>query len=156
MEITLNKTSMCFASAVAALMLSGSAYAMTPGQHPGYLHALTELKSARWLIQHRADNPQPSVAADGAVVDINAAIGDVTHAASIDDKNLDLHPPADVPPTSKVRLQKALELLGEALNDVNRPEDNPAAGPYQRGAIRHINAAIDQTKDAIDGVDYGR
>ncbi len=155
-EITLNKISMCVAAAVAAFTLCGTAYAMTPGQHPGYLHALTELKSARWMIHHRASNPPASVAADGAVMDINAAIGDIKHAASIDDKNLDIHPPADAPPTQTGRLQKALELLREALNDVNRPEDNPAATLYQRGAIRHINAAIDQTKDSVAGVNYGR
>ena len=152
----MNKTRMYVATAVAAFTLCGTAYAMTPGQHPGYLHALTELKTARWMINHRATDAPASVAADGAVMDINAAIGDIKHAASIDDKNLDIHPPADAPPTQKGRLQKALELLGEALNDVNRPEDNPAAGPYQRGAVRHINAAISQTNDAIAGVNYGR
>ncbi len=152
----MNKSCMCLAAVVTVFTLCGTAYAMTPGRHPGYLHALTELKTARWMINHRATNAPASVAADGAVMDINAAIGDIKHAASIDDKNLDIHPPADAPPTQKDRLQKALELLGEALSNVNRPEDNSAAGPYRRGAIRHINAAIDQTKDAIDGVNYGR
>lgn len=156
LEVRLNKNFMCLAAAVAVFTLYGTAYAMTPGQHPGYLHALTELKTARWMINHRATNPPASVAADGAVGDINAAIGDVKHAATIDDKNLDIQPPADAPPTQTGRLQKALEMLGEALSDVSRPEDNPAAGPYQRGAIRHINAAIDQTNDAIAGVNYGR
>ena len=155
-EVVLNKFCMCLATAVAAFTLYGTASAMTPGQHPGYLHALTELKTARWMINHRATNALASVAADGAVMDINAAIGDIKHAATIDDKNLDIHPPADAPPTQKDRLQKALKLLGEALSDVKRPEDNPAAGPYQRGTIRHINAAISQTKDAIDGINYGR
>ena len=155
-EVVLNKFCMCLATAVAAFTLYGTASAMTPGQHPGYLHALTELKTARWMINHRATNAPASVAADGAVMDINAAIGDIKHAATIDDKNLDIHPPADAPPTQKDRLQKALKLLGEALGDVKRPEDNPAAGPYRRGAIRHINAAISQTKDAIDGINYGR
>ena len=152
----MNKFRMYVATAVAALTLCGTAYAMTPGQHPGYLHALSELKDARWLIQHRPGDTAVTVAEAGAPVDINAAIGDIKHAASIDDKNLDIHPPVDAPPTQQGRLHKALELLGEALNEVNRPEDNPAALPYQRGAIRHIQAAMDQTKDAIDGVNYGR
>jgi hypothetical protein len=66
-EVTLNKFCMCLVTAVAAFTLYGTAYAMTPGQHPGYLHALTELKTARWMINHRATNAPASVAADGAV-----------------------------------------------------------------------------------------
>ena len=152
----MNKTRMYVAAAVAAFTLCGTAYAMTAGHHPGYLHALTELKNARWLIQHRPGDTAVTVAEAGAPGDINAAIGDIKHAARIDDKNLDIQPPVAAPPTQQGRLHKALELLGEALNEVNRPEDNPAALPYQRGAIRHIQAAIVQTKDAIDGVNYGR
>ncbi|MEH2129414.1 MAG: hypothetical protein V7K86_01855, partial [Nostoc sp.] len=35
------------------LMTSGSAYADLPGKHPYYLHALTDLRTARWLLEHR-------------------------------------------------------------------------------------------------------
>jgi len=137
------------AAGLALAMLAGSSSAMTPGPHPGYLHALTELRDARWMIEHRGGNERLLALESGAVSDINAAIGDCRHAAMMDDKNLDSHPPADFPATEGGRLHKALDLLGQALDDVNRLESNPDARGYQRGAARHIQSAIDQVREAL-------
>ena len=40
--------------AAAMLLVSSWASADLPGKHPYYLHALSDLRSARWMLQHRA------------------------------------------------------------------------------------------------------
>ena len=55
------------AAGLALAMLAGSSSAMTPGPHPGYLHALTELRDARWMIEHRGGNERLLALESGAV-----------------------------------------------------------------------------------------
>lgn len=41
-------------AALLVIVLPLSACADLPGMHPGYLHALTDLRAARWNLEHRA------------------------------------------------------------------------------------------------------
>ena len=36
-----------------AVAMTTIAYADLPGRHPAYLHALTDLRTARWMVEHR-------------------------------------------------------------------------------------------------------
>jgi hypothetical protein len=48
--------------ALLAVIFSFSAQADTAGDHPGYLHALTDLRGARWNLQHRpGDTRMPTL-----------------------------------------------------------------------------------------------
>ena len=46
------------------LLVSGWASADLPGKHPYYLHALSDLRSARWMLQHRAGDAAVSANED--------------------------------------------------------------------------------------------
>jgi len=124
------------------LLVSSWASADLPGKHPYYLHALSDLRSARWMLQHRAGD-----AAVSANEDI--AIGAIKHAAIDDGKNIDDHPNVDLPPDNPGRLHKALELLNKVHSDVAREEDDPMTRELRDRAVVHIDAAIDATRGAL-------
>ena len=44
-------------AALFAIILPFAAHADTPGDHPGYLHALSDLRAARWNLEHRPGDP---------------------------------------------------------------------------------------------------
>ena len=50
-------------------------------QHPAYLHALTDLRDARWNLEHRAGDAAVSTQEDVAIVETDRAINDARTAA---------------------------------------------------------------------------
>ena len=120
-------------------------------QHPGYLHAMSDLRTAYWLIQHRApSDPGQSAAERRAMGAIRVAYSDLQQAAIRDDKNIDDQPP---PQTSwndhGGRLHEAEQLLRRAHDDLAQEEDNPAARGLRAHAQRHIDDAGRLTAAAI-------
>jgi hypothetical protein len=140
----------------ALLLFSAWAAADLPGKHPYYLHALSDLRSARWMLQHRAGDATVSASEDVAVTEINKAIGAIKHAAIDDGKNIEDHPSVDLPPDDRGRLHKALDLLNKVHSDVAREEDDPLTRELRDRAVGHIDAARDATKSAISAVEQGR
>ncbi len=113
-----------------------------PGNHPAYLHALTDLRVARGYLQ------RPAGAAvkwdeNRAIREIDAAISEIRRAAIDDGKSLDEHPAVDQP-TWGGRLQRSLELLNKARADISEEEDSPSSQVHAlRGlALEHIDNAI--------------
>jgi hypothetical protein len=53
-----------------ALTLPFAANADLPGKHPAYLHALTDLRAARWMVEHRPGDAAVSAQEDLAVAEI--------------------------------------------------------------------------------------
>lgn len=146
------------------LLLSGlllvaipfAANADLPGKHPFYLHALSDLRAARWLIEHRPGDPAVSGQEDVAVAEIDKAIGEIKHAAIDDGKDIHDHPPVQGPNDRPGRLHKALELLHKVHNDVAREEDDPMTRGLRDRAVGHIDEAIHATEHAIGDVRHGR
>ncbi len=130
-------------------MTSGSAYADLPGKHPYYLHALSDLRDARWMLEHRPGDPAVSGQEDVAIQQINYTINDITKASIDDGKNIHDHPKVDVPNDHLGRLHKAVEILRKVHSDVKREEDDPSARGLQRRAVLHIDAALSATNRAI-------
>ena len=96
----------------------GVALADKPGDHPHYLHALSDLRHARGYLDKLAMNEHRDELESNAIAKIDAAIRTIK-AASIDDgKNLNDHPPIDAHITRSDRYKKALELLDAAHHDV--------------------------------------
>jgi hypothetical protein len=126
--------------AAAALLLAApfAARADMPGRHPFYIHALTDLRTARYLLVQ----VQGSGDVDAAIRQIEDAIADIKRAAIEDGKNLDDHPPVDVPPDRIGRLHRSLELLAGVRRDVTQPEDDPAALDLQGRSLHHVDEAI--------------
>jgi hypothetical protein len=135
-----------------ALAVPFVANADLPGKHPHYLHALSDLRAARWMLEHRPGNAAVSAREDAAITEIDAAIGEIKRAAIDDGKDLHDHPKAEGPNDRPGRLHKALELLHDVHSDVAREEDDPATKGLRNRAIGHIDAAIHQTEAAIHDV----
>ena len=130
-----------------AMMSSVSAIA---AEHPAYLHALDNLRAARWLINHHpaADWKQSDDEA-GAVRAIDAAINEVKHAAIDDHKDLNDHVGVQEVPERLGRLRRAADLLKKTRDDVNQHEENAFAQGLKERALRQIDEALRLTQRAI-------
>ena len=124
-------------------------FAADRGEHPYYLHALSDLRAARWMIQHRPGNWAQTVDEVEAVRRIDAAIAEIKKASIEDGKNLEDHPPVDEHPDHAGRLRAALDFLRKARGDIGHDEDNRFAQGLQARAYGHIDGAIDAVKKAI-------
>ncbi|MBV8621788.1 MAG: hypothetical protein JOY84_23205 [Curvibacter sp.] len=124
--------------------------------HPAYLHALSDLRAARWLIAHRPGDVRVSVDEDAALSGINQAIGEIKRAAIDDGKNIDDHPPIDEHLDHRGRLHRARELLQKSRNDIAREEDNGAVRGLRDRSLHHIDEALRATdlaiRDAANGI----
>ena len=133
-----------------------AANADLPGKHPHYLHALSDLRAARWLIEHRPGDAAVSAREDVAIVQIDRAIGEIKHAAIDDGKDIHDHPAIDTATGRPGRLHKALELLRGVHDDVAREEDDPQTRGLRDRALHHIDGAIHATEHAIGDAENGR
>ena len=124
--------------------------------HPAYLHALTDLRDARWNLEHRPGDAAVSTQEDVAIVETDRAINDAKTAAMEDGKNLWQHPPEDAKIDRRGRLHHANELLRKARKDVAEGESNPQAVELRNRVIGHIDLAIQATDRAIHDVEQGR
>ncbi len=117
-----------------------------PAHHPAYLHALTDLRAARWLIEHRPGDWAQTTDEVQAVQEVDAAINEIKRAAIDDGRNLADHPPLDERPDHRGRIHEALEYLRKGRADVAQEEDNGYANGLRNRAIGHIDAAIRSTR----------
>jgi len=146
------------------LLLSGllliaapfAANADLPGKHPFYLHARTDLRAARWMLEHRPGDAAVSGQEDVAIVEIDKAIGEIKKAAIDDGKDIHDHPGVDLPNDRPGRLHKAAELLRKVHGDVAREEDDPVTRGLRNRAVMHIDEALHATERAIGDVRHGR
>src|SRR5579871_5358676 len=90
-------------------LVSLAANADMPGKHPAYLHALADLRAARWMLEHRPGDAAVSGQEDVAITEIDAAIGEIKHAAIDDGKDIHDHVGVDGPADRPGRLHKAME-----------------------------------------------
>ena len=124
--------------------------------HPAYLHALTDLRDARWNLEHRPGDAAVSTQEDVAIVETDRAIGEAKTAAMEDGKNIWQHPPEDARIARPGRLHRAAELLRKARQDVGQAESNGQAVELRNRVLGHIDLAILATDRAIHDVEQGR
>lgn len=117
------------------------AKADTPGRHPRYLQARTDLRAAQW-ISRGATDPNVTRRLHQADLEINAAIREIDRAAVIDHKDIDDHPRVDERLDRNGRFRRMMELLQKARADIGREEDNRRASPWRNLAYRHIDRAM--------------
>ena len=123
------------------LMPLASYAQMLPGKHPGYLHALTDLRAARWFLYHQPGDSAVAGDEDVAITEIDAAIGEIKRASIDDGKDLNDHPHVHVKEHGS-RLLKSIETLRKAHADIDHEEDNPEGRELRHRALAHIDAAI--------------
>jgi hypothetical protein len=133
-----------------SVLIPLAANAQMPGKHPYYLHALTDLRTARWLIEHRPGDAKVSRDEQAAIARIDEAIGEIKHAAIDDGKDLHDHPPVDEHLDHKGRLHRADELLRKVHSDIAREEDDPMTRGLRDRAVRHVDEALHATHQAIE------
>ena len=138
------------------LVLPLAANADLPGKHPYYLHALSDLRTARWLLEHRPGDAAVSGQEDVAITEIDKTIGEIKKAAIDDGKDIHDHPAVDVPPNHPGRLHKSLELLRKVHSDIDREEDDPMTRGLKDRAVHHLDEAIHANEHAIKDVETGR
>jgi hypothetical protein len=137
------------------VLASFAAQADLPGKHPYYLHALSDLRAARWMLEHRPGDAAVSAQEDIAISEIDGAIGEIKRAAIDDGKDIHDHVGVDAPNERPGRLHKALELLRKVHADVAREEDDPMTKGLRNRAVGHIDAAIHATEASIADVRHG-
>jgi len=120
---------------------------MLPGKHPGYLHALTDLRTARWLLYHQPGDQKVYADEDAAIQEVDAAINEIKRASIDDGKNLNDHPPVDVNEHGS-RLLRAIESLKKAHHDIDGEEDNPDVRELRHRASEHIEHATKAAEHA--------
>jgi hypothetical protein len=122
---------------------------VTNGEHPYYLHALSDLRAARWMIEHRPGDWAQTNDEVEAVHQIDAAIGEIKRAAIDDGKNVNERVAVDEPNEHNGRLHESIDYLKKARQDISRDEDNQFAQGLQARAYNHIDAAIIAIRRAI-------
>jgi len=141
--------------AALALMAAVSLPALADeyGRHPAYLHALSDLRTAAWQVDHRRPE-DGQVSQDEMVVrdEIRAAIGDLQRAAWLDGKPIEWREPADAWLPREGRLHAAIDLLRQARSDVAREEDDPRSRPFQQRGLAHVDVALNAAQHAIGDV----
>jgi hypothetical protein len=131
------------------------AHADLPGKHPFYLHALTDLRAARWCLEHRPGDAAVSGQEDVAIGEIDAAIREIKRAAIDDGKDIGDHTGVDLARDVPGRLHQALDLLRKVRSDVAREEDDPVVRGLRNRAVGHIDGAIHAAEGAIHAVQRG-
>jgi len=136
-------------ASVVALVLAMGAYGNpSPGQHPHYLHALSDLRLARAHLQ-RPDGGTLHEEEREAIHELDKAIDEIKKASIDDGKDINDHPPVDNHLPWGGRLHRALELIDSAHRDVTQEEDDPYARGLQARAIEHIDKAHHHVEVAI-------
>jgi hypothetical protein len=137
---------------LASLFMSVSAFADTPGKHPAYLHALSDLRNARGFLDKLGPDDVVDNDSMRAIQEIDAAIGEIKRASIDDGKDLRDHPPVDARLERTDRFHKALELLDKAHNDVKQGESDKVAVGLQDRALGHIDAAHRSVQAALNNI----
>jgi hypothetical protein len=112
-----------------------------PGRHPAYLHALSDLRDARAHLGVFTPDGHIDREEQHAIEEIDAAIGEIKHAAIDDGKDVRDHVPVDAGMDRRGRFHRALELLDKAHHDIDKEEDDPSTRGLQHRAIHHIDEA---------------
>ncbi len=129
---------------VAACALTALAIFVTAtpaqAQEPHYLHALSDLRTARDYIQF--DRGQFGGERRHAVEEINKAIEEIKHAAWDDGKNTQFAPPAQGVTTGWAPMHQASKWMVQARTHVAEGVDTPQNQGLRDRAIFHVDKAL--------------
>jgi hypothetical protein len=152
----MTKLKLMIIAVLAALMMPAAAQAQWWQHHPGYLYAMSDLRTAYWLMAHREMNdPMTNHEESRAMNDVRYAYEELRNAAIVDDKNIDDPPPSDMTfDDHRGRLHKALDLLRDARDRVSGEESDPMALGLRYRALKRIDDATRSTEAAISAWNF--
>lgn len=139
----------------AAVFATVRGFADTPGRHPRYMHARSDLRAAQWYLNVR-EEPNVTRNLRAAHEEVEKAIHEIDHAAVIDRKDLEDHPHVDTNLDRHGRFRKIVALLRSARGDIEHEEDNRAASRWRDAAYRHIDAALEFVHRAAKDLQWDR
>jgi hypothetical protein len=125
-----------------ALLTLLSLVSATPAKAQAYLHAISDLRTARAYLQMNA-SPQSANARTGAINEINHALEDMEKAVRDDGKNPWHTPPPQSDGNLSAPLHSAARLLKKARTDLEGGGPEPSSGLRDR-SYRHIDNALQQ------------
>jgi len=127
--------------AVTTISLTIPMLADTPGPHPFYLHARSDLRVAERIMA--TIHEEPNVMRDLAAASdrVRQAIKLLDEAAVIDRKDFDDNPRIDAYPDRAGRFRAAYRMLEAAKRDLNQAEANLSAVGWRNAAIAKVNEA---------------
>ena len=111
-------------------------------QTPMYLHAISDLRSARTYLQSDHFRGE-SKARDLAIEEINHALDEIKRAAVDDGKNPSETPPPQSGGDPTMPVHAAVRLLREARDDIERGHDRPENQGLRERSLEHIDRALD-------------
>lgn len=120
---------------------SALTWADTPGKHPYYLHALSDLRYARALLDKLSPSDHVDDMEQHAIDEIDKAIDEIKKASIDDGKDLRDHPHLDMKLGHRDRYKKALELIDKVNKDISREEDDAAVRGLRDRALKHVGEA---------------
>ncbi len=127
------KLSLALFGLLMAIPAALSAKPAPPADHPAYLHALTDLRTARAHLQ-RPDGGELRDQEKKAIHEIDEAINEIKKASIDDGKDLNDHPPVDTHMAWDGRLHRALQLLDKAHQDISQRRRQPLSRKACRNA----------------------
>ena len=120
-------------------------------QRPHYLHALSNLREARELLQTDS-RPGFTGARDRAIEEIERAIHEVSEAVRDEGKNPH-HTPPPAGGNSDRPMRSALVLLNDARRDIAAGTDETGHRGLQMRALQHIDEARQALEHAMHGME---
>jgi hypothetical protein len=133
--------------AVVVMSLAPAMYGQAT--HPAYLHALSDLRAARWLLQRTPGNWARVNDELNAIRKIDDAIAEIRKSAIDDGKDINFNPKVDEKPDRPGRLHDVEAYLRKARADINQEEDNGAIQGLRGRAAMHIEAALVLVGNAV-------
>ena len=133
--------------AVGFLVCASAILADTPGRHPAYLHARSDLWRATQIMQ-TPDERNVRRDLGRALRETREAIGEIDRAAYIDRKFLEDRPPVDTNLRGKPKFRAIAQLLWSAKKDIAQEEDNPGARGRRNRAIQDIDHGLELVRKA--------
>jgi hypothetical protein len=119
------------------------------GGHPAYLHALSDLRAARWLLEHTPGDWRQGEDERFAAREINEAIREIKEAAIDDGKKVDERPMVDARNERGGHLRQAMDFLRKSRQDLEHEEDNNFARGLRNRSIKHIDDAMRGVEKAM-------
>ncbi len=141
--------------ALATALTPAVVNADTPGRHPAYLRARSDLRRAQFLLRVR-EEPNVTRRLIEADHEAEAAIVEIDRAALIDRKDLEDHPRVDTNLDRRGRFRRIVELMRSARADLGREEDNGRARGWRDEAYRHIDEALEHMHRASVDLHWDR
>ncbi len=111
-----------------------------PGAHPAYIHALGDLRNARWYLNRQPGDAKVYAGEDVAIQEIDKAIARIKKASIDDGKDINDHVKDSIPDRGS-RLWKSIEFIDKAHADIIGEEDNPTVHALRSEAVGHVDAA---------------